>query len=65
MYLESNHRPLFYPEDITYCDNPGCPFTSCARHLNQLKPLKESCVISISNLYVQCRKYVRWLMEET
>ena len=63
MFLPGSETPLKHPEDISYCDNRGCPFMDCARHLEQLKSCQGNCVISIANLCGHCRKYVRWCLE--
>ena len=59
-YLPMDGSP--FTTDITFCDTSDCPFTECQRHKENLNGLKESIVISISNLGGVCRKYIGWLL---
>ena len=53
----------FVTHDITFCDNPTCPFTDCARHIKHLEGKRG--IYSISNFYAVCRKYISYLFEDS
>ena len=65
MYYEGPSYPLRHPQDISYCDNQSCPFTDCARHLDQLKSVQdEPYIVSMSHFCGVCRKYISWLVDK-
>ena len=44
--------------DISYCSNKECPFHECWRNLYQLRNIKQTVIISMSDFGDHCRKYL-------
>lgn len=63
MYLENDG---YFNLDITFCDEKGCPFEECQRHLKNLEG-KPGVIVSISKLGDICDKYKgykRWRQQQ-
>ena len=48
----------------TYCINNNCPYTTCKKHLGQLKYNQSKNNIQIANYDGMCRKYISWLVDK-